>query len=370
MTTIRSRRRGAAAVELAVSMIFLVPLIMYMFFLQDMLVMKLNGQEAAIQAVWDYSVLDMSGQNVSYYDNGGSGQVGKMNRFTYCDHTAAYDSYSVTQDCSENESVKHHKAMAAHECWVGQDHGTYGGQVKCYRQGEPLGTAGVPAGAKGNAQGGLVQCHSRLGIMNYYLPNKFLTTFRKGDGFSMNTDASGKAKRRMDSRWAVGNGGGAGSTTALPGGGGQDQAHNDRKNNLEENGNTSLGSNYWRLNWTENWMLVDAWALGLEGGDQDAASIDPNSPSGPLYDRIQAAYPGFSTAMAIAYGGQLASDSMLSPAALVDGLGDNLMSAQAAFKAKDQPQQFNNSHWAAQGGDQRVQNTYTNRQDGYFGFNQ
>lgn len=367
MTTKRSRR-GAAAVEMAVSMIFLVPLIMYMFFLQDMLAMKLNGQEAAIQAVWDYSVLDMSGQQVSYFDgSGGSSQVGKMNRWTYCDHSSAYDSYDVQHDCNDQG---HHKPMSAHECWVGTDPGKYGGQVRCSNQGEPLGTASVPAGAKGNAQGGVVECRSRLGIMNYYLPNKFLTTFRKGDGFSMNTDASGTQKQRFQSRWATGNGGGSGSTTALPGGGGQDNAHGD-KDQLHPAGEESNGSNYWRLNWTYNQMLVDAWALGLEGGDQDAASIDPNSPSGPLYDRVQAAYPGAAFgAMAMAYGGQLVSDSMLNPIALLDGQGDNLMSAQAAFKAKDQPQQFNNSHWAAQGGDQRVQQTYNNRQDGYFGFNQ
>lgn len=360
----RRHRRGAAAVELAVSVIFLVPLIMYMHFLQEMLIMKLNGQEAAVQASWDFTILDYGSEVRGVAD----GKYARFSRLTYCDHTAAYDSYDRDYDC-ENDSI-HHKSMTAHECWIGKDAAKYGGQVRCNIS-EPLTPSGAAASAvAGFGQGGVVTCSSRLGIMNYYLPNSFLNNFRKGKGFTVNEDASGTKKDRQKSRWA-----GTGGAVDLTGGAApaRDDAHGDR-NNAKENGETSLGSNYWRLAKTEHAMLVDPWALGLEGGKNNISNINPNVPSAfnndhPLYARISAAYKTANGALTKGedWNKAIQNAGMISGNSRQDGQGDNLTTAAAAFKKDDKEQSFNNDHWAAQWGDSRVQQTEGARKSGYFG---
>ena len=355
MNALNQRRRGAASVELAVSMIFLVPLIMYMIFLQDMLIMKMNGQEAAVQASWDFTVLDFGSPIDSH-------MIGKFSRLTYCDHSAAYDSYSQPYDCND---VTHHKAMTAHECWIGSDPAKYGGQVRCSVSEQLSPSGAATSRVAGFGQGGVVTCNSRLGIMNYYLPNSFLNNFRGGKGFTVNVDASGKQKQRMQSRWAVGNGSASG----------QDQAHTD-KDKAEPNGETSLGSNYWRLARTEHSMLVDPWALGLSGGTDPIAAINPNVPSAvnlnnPLYARIRAAYGTASSATdkAEQWNKDIENEEMLQGTSRQDAVGDNLTTAAAAFKPNDAQQDFSD-HWAAQWGDSRIQATEGSRQNGYFGLAQ
>ena len=350
MKALKQSRRGAASVELAVSVIFLVPLIMYMLFLQDMLIMKLNGQEAAVQATWDFTILDY-----------GSAQpadgIANFSRLTYCDHSAAYDSYDNKFECKD---ARHHKAMTAHECWTGVDHKNYGGQVKCSSS-EPLTPNGAATSAVADfGNGGVVNCSSRLGIVNYYLPNSFLNNFRGGKGFTVNVDASGKNKMRMKSRWAVGV---AGTPSA------QDEVHEvveGEEDVLKENGDTSLGSNYWRLALTEHSMLVDSWALGPTGG------IDPTRPgSGPLYERIEAAYGTASdaTEKAEEWNEEIEDAEMLAEESRDDIVGDDVTTAAAAFKPNSAQQPFG-GHWAAQWGDSRVQATEGSRRDGYFGLAQ
>lgn len=369
MRTRFSRRRGAAAVELAVSMIFLVPLIMYMFFLQDMLVMKLNGQEAAVQATWDFAVLNYGAQVRDANGDMGAWGVSRRSRWTYCDHTSAYDSYDQNYDC--NDQI-HHKAMSAHECWIGND-GSYSGQVYCVFEGEPLSPSGQGASAVANfGQGGTVRCYSRLGIMNYYLPNSFLNNFRGGQGFSVNVDSKGVKKLRMDSRWAVGSSGTAKA---------QDDAHNDRERGgaggqgvNKGSGETSAGANYWRLARTEHVMLVDPWALTLEGGQNEVSNIDPDAspPSGhPLYARISAAYDTKNQAImqAKSWNQDIQSDGLLNGNSMNDFMGDDLSTAAAAYKQKSAEQNFN-SHYAGQWSDPRVQSTNQARQGGYFGLSQ
>jgi hypothetical protein len=369
--------RGAATVELAVSMIFLVPLIMYMFFLQDMLLMKLNGQEAAVQAPWDYSVLNYEykynndtpvGQEIQ----SGAGSPGQMSRLTYCDHSAAFDSYTL-RDCDD---LIHHQSMAAHECWIGDQGGSFSGQVRCsvgfLDPTMPTGAATAAVAAFGN--GGIVNCNQRLGIMNYYLPNKFLTTFRGGEGFSVNADGNGTAKRKMESRWARGN------TSNAASGAQQDQVHTPGGggdvNKAVASGSGSAGSNYWRLKRTENAMLVDPWAVTLSGG-QPLGRINPNVPSAfsivgpgshPIHARIQAAYSTQNGAVSQAerYSNTMQQAGFLNGNTRQDGQGDNLTTAAAAFRPNDAQQQFGD-HWAGQWSDGRVQRTAGNRGRSYFG---
>ncbi len=361
--------RGAASVELAVSVIFLVPLIMYMNFLQDMLVMKLNGQEAAVQASWDFTALEY-GSAVE------PDAIARFSRLTYCDHTAAYDSYDIPYDCNDNI---HHKGMMAHECWIGENPNGFVGQVRCSMS-EKLSTTG--AGTKAVAafgQGGVVTCSSRLGIMNYYLPNKFLTTFRKGKGFAVNDYSSeggggSNAKKRMKSRWAVGISGQAS---------GQDQVHKKDKDGNETGdkkdakavGQNSQGSNYWRLAKTQLSVLVDPWGLGLQGGKNDVASIEPQTPSAfnfshPLYARINSAYKivgkdGIEKAES--WNKSIEGD-FIKGRSRQDGQGDNLSTPATAFKQKSAEQEFPGGNHSASGwSDPRVKSTNGARQNGYFG---
>jgi hypothetical protein len=351
--------RGAASVELAVSMIFLVPLIMYMMFLQDMLIMKLNGQEAAVQASWDFATLEY-GSAVE------ADAIARFSRLTYCDHTSAYDSYNIQYDCSDQI---HHKAMTAHECWIGQNPSGFVGQVRCGIS-EKLSPSGDgPRAVAGYGQGGVVTCSSRLGIMNYYLPNKFLTTFRKGKGFAVNDYSSeggggSNAKKRMQSRWAVGNGSAAS----------QDKAHTD-KDGATPQGDKSQGSNYWRLAKTQHAMLVDPWGLGLQGGKNDIATIQPQIPSAfnlthPLYARINSAYKavGKDAIDAAENWNKSIEGDFIQGNSRQDGQGDNLSTPATAFKKHSAEQEFpGGNHSSSAWTDPRVKSTNGSRQSGYFG---
>ena len=123
-----ARRRGAAAVELAVLCLVLVPLIMYTMFLAEMFVMKLNGQEGALQAPWDFTLVDFSNPEKKVEHDGA---IARQSRRTYCDHSAAYNSYNLSYDCTDQN---HHSTMTAHECWLTKP----GQQVKCARVSQPL----------------------------------------------------------------------------------------------------------------------------------------------------------------------------------------------------------------------------------------
>jgi hypothetical protein len=375
MTTPRRRqrdRRGAAAVEFAVSVIFLVPLIMYMVTLQEFLIMKFNGQEAAIQATFDFPVLDYA--DAPPLDSGEtafvSGSVGSMSRLTYCDHSAAFDSFNRDFECDDQ---RHHKNMTVHECWIGDDPGAYGGQVSCVRVDEPIVPTGPATAAVASfGKGGVMNCTSRLGILNYYLPNSFLNTFRNKKGFAVNQDASGTEKKKMKSRWAYGK-----DTTARSALGDQDAAHDDRQQ-ATPNGDTSLGSNDWRLARTNHRMLVDTWAVGLEGrnpvqaidfNNPLVADTVPLPPPPTLYGRITAAYAtaGGATAKAKQWNSDLQNAELIDARSMKDKVGDNLTTAAAAFKPNSAEQEFS-GHWAGQWSDERVRSTKQARGQKYFGY--
>jgi hypothetical protein len=256
-----SSRRGGAAVELAVLCLILVPLIMYAIFLGEMFQMKLNGQEAAVQAPWDFTLVDFSNPSKKVEHDGA---IARQSRRTYCDHSAAYNSYSISYDCQDDN---HHTSFTAHECWLTKP----GQQVQCNITDRPLTGSGEMMGVISGSfpSGGVVGCSSRLGVMNYYLPNKFLENF---------TTVNVSEKRRMTSRWAGQGGGGGGG-----GGGGAEDAHGDAKNNTGPgNGGGSGGSsaslNFFSLGRTEVRMMTDSWAVThMNNGDTGINDIDPNS---------------------------------------------------------------------------------------------
>lgn len=174
--------RGAAAVEMAVTMVVLIPLIFYALFLQDFLYYKLEGQEPTLSAAWDHVTPD--------YMRSSPAGIGNMNRLKYCDHTAAYDSYNRDFDCDATYSLSgnsggpgitvsatghgdlgHHHAVGAHACWLGG-----GQQVQCTvwaSVGQNLFPASRPFltfnGSQWN-QGGMASCSARLNVFNSIIP--------------------------------------------------------------------------------------------------------------------------------------------------------------------------------------------------------
>jgi hypothetical protein len=276
----RSFRRGGAAVELAVLSLVIVPLIMYTFFLAEMFYMKLNGQEAALQAPWDFALVEFSNPKKKVEHDG---YVARQSRRTYCDHSAAYNSYQIGYDCQD---TIHHSSMAAHECWMTDE----GKQVQCNRVDQPLtGDDGaIRAISDTFPSSGVVSCTARLGIMNYYLPNKFLENFTKGE---MTT------KRKMKSRWAGTNGQNNGV----------ENVHEDGKSNTgaatgaQPGGTGSASKNYFLLGQTEIRMLTDTWAVTHMYNGKGIDSIDQNKIAGhknalewptehPVYDRLTQVY--------------------------------------------------------------------------------
>lgn len=182
MKTFNVRRpRGAAAVELAVTMILLVPLIMYTLFLEDLLAYKLDEQEPTIVAGWDHITPD-------YQNN--SPDVGGMNRLKYCDHTSAFDSYEQAYDC--NTDAVHHEASTAHQCWMVSG----AKQLECTND-VSLGTEILPANQEfltwhgAFNKGGMAKCTATLAVMNYFLPNKF---FNWAANSGSQRDVTGKGK--------------------------------------------------------------------------------------------------------------------------------------------------------------------------------
>ncbi len=179
----RRQPRGAAAVETAVLMIILVPLIMYQLFLSDLLAYRLDQDEAVYSSTWDFFSYD-------YRHNDKAKMKGEADvdtpsaddlvswtslnvRKTYFDHSSAYNNYGDSSaDANDNT---HHQALAAHECWLANKTGDQslgrGEQVTCWTVGQP----GVPDPIFGfMPQGSMYACRARLGVQNYFIPSKFL----------------------------------------------------------------------------------------------------------------------------------------------------------------------------------------------------
>lgn len=155
--------RGQAAVELAVTMVLLIPLILYTIFLQDLLAYKLDSQEPTIVAGWDHETVNYQTSNPD---------VGGMNRLKYCDHSAAFDSYTKSYDCDQDGV--HHEASAAHQCWLVPG----AKQLECTNDTQ-VGTDLLPGNGEFTTwhglfnKGGMARCTANVGVMNYFLPNTF-----------------------------------------------------------------------------------------------------------------------------------------------------------------------------------------------------
>jgi hypothetical protein len=187
------RERGAAAVEMAVSLIVLVPVFLYALFLDDLLRYSMEVQEATVSTVWDFAVQDYSSKLARGYSSsrpplGGDSMVQKQARLMFCDHESGIDSFKLESfpgddgkpamkypDC---EGTDHHKALVAHVCWINDN----AKQVTCEDPEKNAGSLGDSLHGSFQGQftnGGLFKCSAIAVVENYLLPKKFLN-----NGFS------------------------------------------------------------------------------------------------------------------------------------------------------------------------------------------
>jgi hypothetical protein len=180
-------------------MLLIVPLFLYVLFLEDLLRHKLNLQEAVTSTPWDWHGLNyekfdrgsnvdsasldkdqvLNRQSQTIGKSGGTQAPGVWARYMWCDHTSAYNSYNTDFECNDSN---HHRAVSAHVCWVLEN----AQQVACGVDAatgadyiDPLGTIG-PLKDEVH-KGGEIYCSARAGVLNYFLPQKIFTAFTTVD---------------------------------------------------------------------------------------------------------------------------------------------------------------------------------------------
>lgn len=218
MMSMRKRlQRGQAAVEMAVSLIAILPIIFYALFLADLTAYKLDMAEAVYSTSWDFMVFDYSKSN-EYQSNkppevtstsesdgqpqGGTGGLDRIARLTFCDHYSHYQSWtqksasradgSSFESGEECNTENHHRQsgvhgsgvnLAAHQCWMVGG----GQQIMCNVEKDEyftLTTTALPNMTYFNDtynNGGHVTCNAKLGVMNYFMPQKLFQQFSQRD---------------------------------------------------------------------------------------------------------------------------------------------------------------------------------------------
>jgi len=369
------KRRGAAAVELAIMMVFLVPTFMYVLFLQDLLWYKLEMQETIVSTPWDYSFVDWNrfkmkdSSSPPPDDNSEPGEdkpkgydptqtdekpptyqpddldnvVAKNSRRTYCDHTSAYDA-TVQYDCKDQH---HHTNYAAHQCWLtgagAKDNGAKGLQVTCTRaKDSSMAVPGSSFNDDFNA-GGVIKCYARLGVTNYFLPQKFFEFWSKTDVTKMKRFGGNNAIGSSDS----GNTATHGNASSVSG---QDGAA------------VIFATQYFSV-------LHDPWAVNRP------AEIKPDDGGGCMKDpdsRFRARVKSYwtipalaGTAQATLWNLKMFQDNLLSPASQCDAIGDMLQSPPLAWKA-DAKRPFGSKDFGTSGWDDNRQQTAYNARKGTY----
>lgn len=328
MARARRQPRGQAATELAVLSIVLIPLILYVLFLDDLLRYKLDLAEAVFSSPWDYTVANYEKQlpQQSAGDDAPNA-IDNMIRNTYCDHTSAYASHDEGYDCDDS---RHHVALMAHQCWE-----TQGSQeMRCTVDNRDLGASQIglliTRGTvdEVNKYGGQVTCTARLGVLNYFLPQKVLSQFS-------NVDTTRVSMRSGDVHSAA----------------------------------SSAGSDQYLLESQTMSLLVDTWAMTT------VADVDRNNSSGVLVDRAKGSYSSIAAGIAVGpFALQLVSKQLLSPQALFE-LGafgdDTILNPNFNFKTKSPPED-NDAYFSPWRDDDqnRVEKSANQRGDHYWGLEQ
>jgi hypothetical protein len=308
------RVRGQAAVELAVTMILLIPLILYTLFLEDLLAYKLDSQEPTIVAGWDHETVNYQTSNPD---------VGGMNRLKYCDHTAAFDSYTKSYDCDQDGV--HHEASAAHQCWLVPG----ANQLACTNN-SSFGSDVMPSNTEFTTwygmfnKGGMARCTANVGVMNYFLPNKFFNWAAREE--VTNRQKLGGAQAAIDSSNA--------------------SVHGDAT------GGSSQGAS-WVMREEVFAVLTDPWALNTD--DDGKADLPDTSPDGfqemhPFWQRASVYFDNPAGGVGFMRDGNSKAkdyrsglDELISKSAEIDLVGDDPSTLPLAWK-KDKQRDFNDGY--------------------------
>ena len=340
------RKTGAAAVEMAITMVVLIPLIFLALFLEDFIYYRLNGQEPLIAAAWDHITPD-------YMTT--APDVGGMNRLKYCDHTAAFDSYDKEFDCQgaggaeepgdgdmatggASADIGHHHATGAHQCWLGG-----GQQVKCGIN--KLGGNGIVVGSAMQQffgspwnKGGIATCSAQLNVFNWIIPKGI----SKGGGWLW-------SKKATTNRTQFGKKGGGSRDGEKSWGSdyGIGDAHKDgssvQATDNQGDGEGEMGS--WLMSKEQHAVLVDPWALthidavSPLSGSPLTNSLYPgqtpgvDAPYNPLLSRTGFYYRKYGeSAISTGKGWHDDMKDFLSSESGEDGKGDNLESVAVMWK--------------------------------------
>jgi predicted lactoylglutathione lyase len=283
LSTRNRTRRGAAAVEMVVSLFVILPLAFYMVFLQDLILYKLNQQEGVLSAAWDFQVASYQETESHEKMKKVVQRVSQNHRRTFFDHTSAYNSYNSNWDAKntgtpgDDGARGHHVAQGAHECWV-----SGGAQLPtCYLD-RTFGRNGL--GSLGSSfydahnRGGAVMCDGQLGVFNKFLPQKLFQQFT-------NADLMKKTKFADSSN--------------------QIEVEHDKDIDTEDYRGAEPGAKEAKIASDEQFMfpfethsiMVDTWALNYDSASSAKAYLPdrgPNDNAPPLADKTIADAPGFS----------------------------------------------------------------------------
>ncbi len=153
---------GAATVEVAISMLVLIPTLLYGLLIQDILMGRLDLQEAVSAAAWDFS---------THYERDPDNEVGRYNRLTWCNHTSALDTFDEGRDCGTvRPSLGAHRAESMN--------------VRCQKDesaGRPMDIVAMSFHNEYN-QGGLFTCEvDNARFVNRIVPETFLQQWAQED---------------------------------------------------------------------------------------------------------------------------------------------------------------------------------------------
>lgn len=319
MSTRFRKPRGGAAVETAVAMIVLVPLIMYTLFLEDLLFYKFDLQETVTSTPWDYADLDYREDKTSIDDQRSTARTAAMQ--TFWDHTSAWNTYSDPNH--DAKDTDHHQALAAHECWLAQG----GQEIECSNSS----SVGITVAGEFIAlnKGGKVSCNAILGVQNYFLPQQLFQWWAK-------------AAMTKQKRWV-----GESADGAI-----HDNAKQDPY--LYPKLEFSVLTDSWALNSMDNESLLNPDAHPANLGHKFTKWVA--IPYGLRQGQLQKAKD---------FASQAQNDELLGSMATIDGTGDMLDTPPVAWKA-DAKREFHD-HTTSGWSDSRHSGTQGSMQDKYLG---
>jgi hypothetical protein len=295
---LRRGPRGAASVEMALSMIVLIPIFLYSIFLDDLLRYSLDAQEGALSTVWDFTTQDYTKALKANSSGSGGTQVQYFARLTFCDHESGLDRPNAKGgdgdylDCSDPD---HHRAVVAHVCWLNKDTNK-AEQIRCTEPDPGVGSSLEPVfRAYGGefSHGGYIECSAKALVENYLIPKQFLPQFSEGEDL-------------VKHNWK-----------------GQGDVHGNAQNGTD--------ANAYFLKRQQLSIITDTWALTRE------ADTEPGDKSGEMHERVTFAYR-----RNLGYGSLVQSyptfsreitQDLLSPLALA--MGDSPLSPNLAIKPHD-----------------------------------